>query len=211
MACLSPIPDGPLPSAPFVRHCLEQLSARGFSRVVTTALAEPEQIGFLDAGFGIEENLHLLVHDLRRLPAAVPAPLRRAGRSDRRAVLQVDALAFRPFWRIDEDGLTEALAATPRARFRVASGENGITAYAITGRAGRRGFLQRLAVHPDHQHTGLGRALATDALHWLHRWRVDRAVVNTQLDNVGALKLYESLGFRREGTCLSVLSRVLDR
>lgn len=211
VACLSPLPNTPAPSSPFVRQCLEQLSARGFTKVVTTALSEPEQVGFLDAGFCIEENLHLLVHDLRRLPAAVGAPLRRAGHSDRRSVLQVDAQAFPPFWRIDEQGLSDALAATPRNRFRVASGETGVNAYAITGRAGRRGFLQRLAVHPEHQRTGLGRALATDALHWLRRWRVDRAVVNTQLDNIGALRLYESLGFRREGTCLSVLSRGLVR
>lgn len=210
IACLSPLPDGPAPSADFVLHCVDQLAARGFSRVVTTALSEPEQAGFLDAGFGVEEELHLLVHDLRQLPPPLPAAIRRATSTDRPHVLEVDGAAFPPFWRIDDDGLTDALAATPRTRFRVATGEDGVVAYAITGRAGRRGFLQRLAVDPRCQRSGLGRALATDALHWLRRWRVERAVVNTQLDNTRALSLYESLGFRREGTCLSVLSRSLS-
>lgn len=207
IACLSPLPDGPPPSATFVHHCLDQLAARGFSRVVTTALSVPEQAGFLGAGFGVEEDLHLLVHDLQWLPPAPPASLRRASQTDRPAVLEVDNRSFAPFWRIDDDGLTDAIAATPRTRFRVASGETGVIAYAVSGRAGRRGFLQRLAVEPGHQREGLGRALALDALFWLRRWRVERAVVNTQLDNVAALSLYEGLGFRREQTCLSVLSR----
>ncbi|HUR18454.1 MAG TPA: GNAT family N-acetyltransferase [Acidimicrobiales bacterium] len=196
-----------MPSAPFVRFCLDRLAARGFSRVVTTALSVPEQVGFLDAGFGVEENLHLLVHDLRELPPLAPVPLRKATSADRRLVVEVDAAAFPPFWRIDDMGVTEALSATPRSRFRLASAQFGVVGYAITGRAGRRGFLQRLAVDPRNQRSGLGRALATDALHWLRRWRVKRAFVNTQMDNIGALSLYESLGFRRETACLSVLSR----
>lgn len=211
IACLSPLPDGPPPSGVFVRHCLEELAAQGFERVFTTALSVPEQAGFLDAGFLVEDHLHLLVHDLQRLPPPAPERTVRATHSDRHLVLEVDASAFPPFWRIDDSGLTDALAATPRRRFRVIAGETGLAAYAITGRAGRRGFLQRLAVHPDHQRHGLGKALALDALHWLRRWRVERAVVNTQLDNAPALALYESLGFRRDGTCLSVLSRALDR
>jgi len=190
-----------------VRHCLDQLAARGFSRVVTTALSVPEQAGFLAAGFGVEEDLHLLVHDLRSLPLATRGPLRRATTTDRPAVLAVDNRSFAPFWRIDDDGLSDALAATPRTRFRVAFDEAGVTAYAVSGRAGRRGFLQRLAVEPGHQREGLGRALALDALHWLRKWRVERVVVNTQLENTAALSLYENLGFRREHTCLSVLSR----
>lgn len=209
VACLSPLPDGPVPSAAFVRDCLDQLAARGFTRVFTTALSVPEQVGFLDAGFRVEEHLHLLVHDLKTLPPLVPGGTRRATNVDRPDVLDIDAKAFPAFWRIDDEGLTDALAATPRTRFRVAARETGLAAYAITGRAGRRGFLQRLAVDPHHQRQGLGRALALDALHWLRRWRVERAVVNTQLDNAGALSLYESLGFRREGSRLSVLSRGL--
>lgn len=209
IACLSPLPDGPPPSGPFVRHCLDELVAQGFTRVVTTALSVPEQAGFLDSGFQIEEHLHLLVHDLQGLPPRPREGTRKATPGDRHRVLAIDTSAFPPFWRIDDDGLSDALAATPRRRFRVMAGESGLAAYAITGRAGRRGFLQRLAVDPDHQRQGLGRVLALDALHWLRRWRVERAVVNTQLDNAPALGLYESLGFRRDGTCLSVLSRGL--
>lgn len=206
MACISPLPDAPIPSVAFVRRCTHQLAGDGFSRVVTTALSASEQAGFLVAGFAVEERLHLLSHDLRHLPKAPDARLRRVHHRDRAAVLAVDRSAFPPFWRIDEQGLSEALGATARARLRGAETAARLAGYAVTGRSGRRGFLQRLAVDPSVQRQGLGRALVVDALHWLQRWRVEQAVVNTQLGNEAALALYESLGFRREPGGLCVLS-----
>jgi ribosomal protein S18 acetylase RimI-like enzyme len=210
IAYLSPLPDAPLPSVVFVRRCLDQLAARGFERVITSALSPAEQAGFLGAGFEIHERLHLLEHNLHHIPRVDTSALRRAGAEDHAAVLAVDGRAFPPFWRIDEQSLGEALSATPTSRFRVAVLDGAMVGYAVTGRAGRRGFLQRLAVDPDHQRRGMGRALAVDALRWLRRWRVDKAVVNTQMGNEAALALYESLGFRRESTGLSVLSAALQ-
>lgn len=209
VAFLTPLPDAPVPSTVFVLRCLDQLAARGFQRVITSALSPAEQAGFLGAGFEIHERLHLLGHDLRHIPRVDTAGLRRAGPDDHPAVLAVDGRAFPAFWRIDGTSLGEALGATPNSRFRVAVGPGGVVAYAVTGRAGRRGFLQRLAVDPEHQRHGLGRALAVDALRWLRRWRVEQAVVNTQTGNQAALALYESLGFRQEPAGLSVLSTML--
>jgi len=205
VAYLSPVADAPLPSPDFVRRCLEQLTARGYGRVVTSALSPAESTGFLAAGFEISEELHLLAHDLRRIPDAPPARLRRAGERDHAAVLDVDHRAFPPFWRLDEGGLEDAIRATPQARFRVAD-PSRVIGYAVTGRSGRRGYLQRLAVEPGNHGEGVGAALAVDGLRWLRRWRVEQAVVNTQLDNERALALYERLGFERQPLGLCVLS-----
>ena len=78
-------------------------------------------------------------------------------------------------------------------------------AYAIAGRSGRRGFLQRIAVDPLAQRRGIGAALVVDGLRWLRRWGADRALVNTQEQNEPALLLYERLGFRRQPGGLAVL------
>jgi ribosomal protein S18 acetylase RimI-like enzyme len=123
-------------------------------------------------------------------------------------VLALDATAFQPFWRLDGTGLDEALRATPFARFRTAV-DGEVTGYAISGRAGTQGYLQRLAVHPSHQRRGIGRALVLDGLHWMRRRAVVRAAVNTQLENDAALALYRGLGFRLQPAGLAVLRRVL--
>lgn len=214
VAYLNPVPGAPLPSPEFVRRCLRTLADQGYLRVVTGALAPAEQASFRAAGFHPSEHLHLLSHDLRALPVAVPEQspvvLRRASRTDRSNVLAIDGLAFDRFWRLDEAGLDEAMAATPHSRFRVATVDDRVVGYAITGRAGRRGYLQRLAVAPSDQRRGIGAALVVDALRWLRRWRAERAMVNTQLDNARALALYERVGFRREPSGLAVLTVDLD-
>jgi ribosomal protein S18 acetylase RimI-like enzyme len=204
IAYVAPLPDGQPPSTDAVRRCCELLSGRGYAEVVTAALGPAESHGFLTAGFEVRERLHLLAHDLVQLPPAREAPLRRGRRTDRAAALAVDARAFEPFWRLDDEGFEEAMTATPSSRFRVA-GTGRVVAYAIAGRAARRGFLQRLAVDPDEQGRGLGGALVTDALRWMKRRGVDRAVVNTQERNEGAVRLYERLGFRIQPGGLAVL------
>jgi ribosomal-protein-alanine N-acetyltransferase len=216
VALLAPLPPGGPPTVQFLQRCLESLTARGFTRVVTSALAPAEQGAFVTLGFEEYERLHLLSHDLRDIerPAKDAGRLLRRGRtSDWPAVLAVDAAAFEPFWRLDRGGLQEAIDATPVTRFRVAAAARGeppgLAAYAITGCSENQGYLQRLAVAPGHRRRGLGRALGLDGLRWLARRGVAGAVVNTQLGNDAALALYLSLGFRKEPTQLSVLHRRL--
>jgi ribosomal protein S18 acetylase RimI-like enzyme len=194
------------PSERSIRAALADLAAAGYHAAVTAALAPPEQAPFLQAGFQEHERLHLLRRGVDDLPDAPPVPLRRVRRSDRTALLALDERAFPPFWHLDEAGLDDAVAATPSARLRVASGpEDDVIGYAITGRASSRGYLQRLAVDPERQRAGVGTALVVDGLRWLRRWGAREVLVNTQEANTVALRLYEALGFRREPEGLAVL------
>ncbi len=195
------------PSTEFVERCLETLREQGRARVVTSALTPTDALPFVDAGFTVRERLHLLAHDMTRV--APPAgSTRRARATDHGAVLALDGLAFDDFWRLDAMGLDDAIRATPSARFRVA-GNDGIAAYAISGRSGQQGYLQRLAVAPSARREGWGRVVVADGLGWLARHRVHRTLVNTQLDNESALALYEACGFRRLAVGLCVLGRPL--
>lgn len=205
------VPAGAPITPTLVELALGRARARGYARVVTPALSRAELRPFLDAGFTVREELHLLAHDLLDLP---PRPrfdrstrLRRVHAGDRDAVLAVDHAAFQPFWRLDHAALEDAVRATPSARFRMDRQARG---YALTGRAGDRGYVQRLAVHPDAQGQGLGAALVVDGLWWLRRWRVRDALVNTQSANEVAVHLYERLGFRRQRDGLTVLEREIE-
>ncbi|MCB0962864.1 MAG: GNAT family N-acetyltransferase [Acidimicrobiales bacterium] len=203
---MTPVPDRPAPGVSDIERELDQLAARGVTRVLTGALHHGELTPFVQAGFAERERLHLLRHDLEHLPEPAAAVRhRRAWRRDQAAVLDIDARAFDEFWTLDRAGLADALAATPLSRFRVAT-DRVVTGYAITGRAGRRGYLQRLAVDPDRQRAGVGVALVADSLRWLRRGGASAAVVNTQVGNDGALALYLRTGFVPEPHGLTVLS-----
>jgi GNAT superfamily N-acetyltransferase len=201
------------PAVETIGRCVDVLAERGFQGALTSALTQAEQQPFCAAGFTVHERLHLLRHDLTALrdPRAclrADVRLRRGRRHDRDEVLAVDASAFSAFWRFDRRGLDDARRATPASRYRVAdAGE--VVGYAVTGRAGVVGYLQRLAVRPDHQRRGIGAALIMDALRWASRHGCATVLVNTQETNANALEVYEHLGFVREPEGLAVLERPL--
>jgi len=208
------LPGRSKPTAASLSRTLEELAGTDYGAALTAALPPAEQRLFLDAGFEVHERLHLLVRDLDGLArlGAGPAELRRGHHADRPRILAVDAAAFPPFWQLDAPGLEDAVAATPSARLRVAVARDAprpIVGYAVTGRAGPRGYLQRLAVDPPAQGAGIGAALVVDGLRWLRRWGAKEVLVNTQVGNDAAVRLYERLGFRLQPDGLAVLRRPL--
>lgn len=212
VALVSPLP-GSTPSPMAVARAVVEVTGQGYRSILTPALSWPEQEVFLEQGFGVHERLHLLGHDLRHRPEprAEGVRLRRAHRTDVRAVLVLDGLAFDSFWRFDRTGLDDARRATPRARFTVAEIDDRIVGYHVTGMAGRLGYLQRLAVHPEFHRHGIGTAMVGDALDWCTRRHGTSVLVNTQETNLGALRLYHRLGFVDEPTGLAVLELDLTK
>ncbi len=205
VALVGPRRDGRRPNPYDIAHCLDELASRGVSRAITPALGHLDAQPFLDAGFQLHENLHLLA---KHLGQALPDPNRKLkpGRPwHRSAVLGVDSEAFEPFWQFDRLSLREARHATPTSRFRVAVVDRKLIGYAVTGRAGDRGYLQRLAVAPAAAGRGLGTALVLDGFHWLKKRGAHTVMVNTQEHNTRALDLYEHLGFVRQHPGLVVL------
>jgi ribosomal-protein-alanine N-acetyltransferase len=197
-----------------VQRALGDLWRAGYRSAITAALHRADRRPFLDVGFVETERLHLLQHDFGRLePARIPpgVDLRRGRRRDHDEVLAVDSAAFAPFWRLDDAGLAEALSATTSVHFQVARGEGRALAYAVCGRAGPRGYVQRLAVLPEAEGRGIGAALLYDGLRWLRRWGARDALVNTQEGNDRSLRLYHRAGFVLQPDGLAVLQITLDR
>ena len=185
------------------------LRSQGFERARTGALTQAEAAPLLQRGWKVAAHLHLLRHSMRVLPPAHPRegpPLRRGRESDLAAAATLDDDAFPLEWRLGRAGLTDALKATPQSRFRIARGADGPVGYAICGRSGRDGYVQRLAVSAAHRGQGLGRALTLDGLRWLRRWKATSASVNTYVGNDVALRLYQSLGFAEVRPGLMVLT-----
>jgi ribosomal protein S18 acetylase RimI-like enzyme len=194
-----------------VERWVEELRDAGYEAVRTGAVEPDAGEAFLATGFTVAQRLALLQLDA---PFDVPRAGGRLrhlrGDDDERAAAAIDLAAFGPDWCFDQAAIEEARRATPAHRGRLSVDRDGRPAgYAITGRAGRNGFLQRLAVVPDAQRGGHGTVLVADALRWLRRWRVQTVLVNTEVTNEPALGLYQRAGFRLRRDELLVLERTL--
>lgn len=199
-----------------IEQCITSLRAMGYAGAITAALRPQEVEVFIAAGFTVREELTVLVHSLRRLDKVPSRTTRRARRRDRDRVLWIDHAAFDLEWWMSDNGIDDAMSATPMSRHRIAEaseseqrvlGGSGAAGYSIIGRAGTVGYLQRIAVHPLAEGNGIGTSLVLDALQWLRRRGARSAVVNTQRTNERALYLYGGLGFTVDPTItLKVLS-----
>ncbi|EDQ85413.1 uncharacterized protein MONBRDRAFT_29305 [Monosiga brevicollis MX1] len=61
-----------------------------------------------------------------------------------------------------------------------------------------RGYIGMLAVDKDYRKRGIGSALTRQALETMRNMEADEIVLETEIVNSGAIRLYESLGFVRD-------------
>jgi GNAT superfamily N-acetyltransferase len=205
-----------------------------YAEIRTSALSPRQQVLMGAAGFEVLQRLVLLQrplpldhpadqHDagaatwpgalrtLRPIPRlSLPRRIPASGEGTLAEIAAVDDEAFGASWCLDPAAIVDACRATPRSRVRGVRREGRLVAFAVSGRAGRDGYLQRLAVDPGHQRRGLGRMLVVDALRWCTRQGARRMLVNTHVDNGAALALYQHLGFTPRSDGLVVMRRRLD-
>lgn len=208
------IDHGNVPSSTAIRVWLGELLAHGFTSVRTGAVTDVGADTLQRQGFETLQTLRLLDVSLVgwRPPVGNTTHSRRLKVLERGEAARVDRAAFGEQWAIDVDGIDETCTATPSHRARTIHSDDlarPLAGYAISGRAERTGYLQRLAVHPEQQGRGVGFSLACDSLVWMQRRRLTRAVVNTHTDNDVALGLYRRMGFRVLPQGLAVMSRSL--
>lgn len=172
---------------------------RGDRALRTSALFPAAAELFTAAGFEPIDRLALLRIDLpftgasRDDPSEVPlAPLRPWSR---RAAATVDRAAFGPLWGNSPASLRDTLHATPANRGRIVRLDRQVVACAISGAAGAVGYVQRVAVDPEHRRRGFARHLVLDGLDWMTEQGATTALVNTGIANEPALALYRTLGF----------------
>lgn len=195
------------------------------SRAVRTSVLFPRATAVAQAfGFETIDELALLRRDLTALPEPSPGrgsittrPLRPW---EFRRAADIDADAFGSLWANSPRSLREIRLATPRSHLRVAGTGSrrqlamrtaDIAGFACSGAGRDTGYIQRLAVHTDHQRQGIARHLVTEAIGWMRTLGLTTAFVNTGVTNRAALSLYQQLGFELTDEVLSIVEyRIAD-
>ncbi|MBU1226404.1 MAG: GNAT family N-acetyltransferase [Actinobacteria bacterium] len=192
-------------NASFIEECVEALLEMGAPGVLSPPLPSSAQRLWREAQFLPHAELSLLRLDLDRIGA--PSHLVVAGSaSDIREALRIDAAAFDEFWRFDRNAMEEALSSTRNSVIHVVrKAGGGLAGFAVTGVGVTIAYLQRLAVDPAAQRRGIGRSLVRSSARWASREGARSLLLNTQLENEPAIRLYESEGFRVLSEPLAVL------
>ncbi|MGI4895465.1 MAG: GNAT family N-acetyltransferase [Janthinobacterium lividum] len=101
-----------------------------------------------------------------------------------------------------EDELRATLEHGPDLMLVAAHPRDGIVGAVLGTFDGRRGWIHRLAVHPDHRRTGLASALVREVEQRLSAHGAPRINLLVMPDNTGALQFWRRLGYL---TCPDVL------
>jgi ribosomal-protein-alanine N-acetyltransferase len=157
--------------------------------------------GLLQAsGFSSHQAIVMLERQ-RQMPMEVSLPagysIRAMLQYDLPAVAEVDAAAFDPLWQNSLPALEHAYPQAVLASVVETGGH--VLGYQLSTRNPLGAHLARLAVRPDLQGRGLGRALVADLIQQADRHGMYHLTVNTQSDNAASLTLYQKTGFRETG------------
>lgn len=189
----------------FLGDCVEALTTAGATAVLSPPLPRSAQRSWRQASFRPHSSLALLRRTLDRIPP--PNHIITEGTEDDiPEALRIDAAAFDPFWRFDAAALGEAMATTPRSVLLVVGAPGGgLAGFAVTGAGSTLAYLQRVAVDPRFQGTGIGRSLVRASARWAQRAGATSIMLNTQVGNEPALRLYASEGYDTLDEPLEVL------
>ena len=180
----------------FLLACADALQAIGASGVTSSPVPSSARRRWLRAGFGAYLSLDLYRRDLWEPRLVSPAGVRSGEAEDWEHAVAIDREAFDPLWRLSELGLREAMAAAPRSGFLVTGDDGEVDGFSIVGTASGAGFLQRVAVRPALQGSGIGTTLVRASLAWSQTHGARAVLLNTQPDNGRAAAVYRAEGFR---------------
>ena len=210
--------DSALPGDDIVEGWLSRLTHLGYVGVRTGAVSPDIARTLSHNGFRSVQDLTLLSADLsgrsatdRQGPSIRPLRGRFLSRHsvvDR--ILHIDHVSFGERWALDHTSLGEAVRATHRSRLFVARVAGGVpVGFVLAGMTDSTGFIQRLAVLPDHRGEGIGLHLMNAAHRWLRSRGCSTSIVNTETANEPALRLYLRCGYAELPYGLQVLERNL--
>ena len=155
-------------------------------------------------GFAFQEEIITLSRGRSRplRPQPSPANIQIAANSDIAVMAQIDLAAFTPPWQMSQHEIYQACRIASASTVAVI--DKTIVGFQISTLYQDSAHLARLAVLPELQGQGIGRALVHDLINRFHRRRIYSITVNTQESNVRSQRLYERFDFYRNGYDLSV-------
>ncbi|KAE8203266.1 hypothetical protein A4X06_0g2232 [Tilletia controversa] len=198
----------PPPPNPELEYDIELVNYRGEGdlaaviALIEKELSEPYLIYTYRYFLNEWPHLAWLAHSIPKKPRPPPLPPRSTNES---ATLssQVDTLTLTSFPQdVQDDGRAESNVDIEEHRNALRRAPVGVIVNKLDrhlkGDRLMRGYIAMLSIHPAWRSRGIARKLVQTAVDRMEKDGADEVVLETEVDNVGALALYEALGFMRE-------------
>lgn len=178
----------------------EALAAQHLQMVAALSLEQWSEPLYQSAGFTWTHDVVVLSRAFGPPPAA-PAPagltVRAATPADEAGLARADRLAFKAPWQLSDEMIHLALRQAEYVSVAAAGAE--IIGYQLSTPSRTGAHLARLAVRPEWQGRGVGRALLADLIQRVQRSPGRELSVNTQHNNLASLAVYQRMGFQLTG------------
>lgn len=189
------------------KHASMWLKEQGVRRLFSMATSNWFEILLIENGFQVQNRLISLVTSQftgMTKESSINAQIRPMRLSDLDEIGELDNLCFSAPWQFNHASLEKCYFLS--AYSSLATIAEKPVAYQISTRFLDHLHLARVAVHPDFRGQGIAKALLYDLEAHFKDDEIDSISVNTQADNLASLRLYDSLGFKQEGSLLPVYS-----
>ncbi len=176
-------------------------------KVAVTSMFNVDPDKVLVLGRGIPDPFGMSAEDYRMTRDVLEKAIREWVSPERRhivgmqphhtaALATLERACFADPW--SEQGLAEELH-NPCARFTVAEQHGQVLGYLGTHIVADEMTVANIAVDPAHRREGIAKALLLDAVRYATRHGVTRVTLEVRVSNDAAIRLYESLGFVKDG------------
>ena len=188
---------------------LESLRAQGATGLLYVGSEEWLAVPLQDHGFVVDNTIVAYTKRDWSVPSHgnQQVVVRPAQPGDFPVLIALDQVAFDPLWQNTAEVFRDVLTDYPC--FVVAELGGVVVGYQFSNLVEGRGYLARVAVHPDYQGQGIGVRLTAEAIDFFKGEGARVITLNTQQDNRASQRLYRWFGFRLAGEEALVLRRDL--
>jgi [ribosomal protein S18]-alanine N-acetyltransferase len=181
-----------------IEICINELKKLNVTALYSIALQDWYRELLFTSGFKEDNQIVVLENKLQKVPYLFESVeglhLTQMQPLELEEVWKLDQMCFDPLWQMSREDIMTAFRVSENCT-TIRNDARQLIGYQISNTMPSAGHLSRISVHPSYRGKGIGKMLLIGLLERFRQKSVLRVTVNTQADNIKAIRLYKKNGF----------------